>query len=840
MDLPKHIRDAVVAGMTRVMHQERMIEKMQSIVEGLEHNVSSVANDLRLPCLTHSQICKDRMYASSPSFRSLDSPANPCHEGTACYKSETPPTDIREPGYKCTAGEGHETSDPPPLVIDPDSDTESLSDMDDWDTDEPPLRYGTMLTCREDFETFVDKTTQSRTLSVLWHRFASKKGWSSWDDIDKGNLSNILAEFRRIQDFYLPQEPPPSMHDNFRFTSGWEEFFTEVCGVQLSLWSNPWASPSAEYWHPDDTGGLGINAQMPLLQVLNGLREDSACFVNTALCSDVSDDVFRVLNRKLRSFEKFRLVCVTQRSASAKWNSFLQTWEQKGRAVLCGAVRCMNLRTYGCSKETWSRVDGPWEVYVLDSGIQPVGHRISASNYSEALRGLIGGKSRSEWFPLPSFPDDKRCQGHAGFKQSEVQDFWDRWDAIALQRDSLLKARPVDWNAVRESLHDSNRLLCDAKDSRLRRIARLAKLPLTWRLDEVGSWVYTICGPYPPYVGQTGCFQNQRSCMERYREHLQKARSLANHFSGIRHRKIRAAMGFGKLPSLARMLAREGPSRVTIVALQDVANKQAGAVERWWNTVLGQTLNQVTPFGGIDAFRVERMLGAHSKTVSLERASLSTMVHSLLREGECKTDKEMDDRWWFVTCVAGKIEPNLFERFFKHVVKLTVQKWKLTVKRRLVLRIPCFDQAMQAKVRGVCVDAMKKLLIPPGLREWFAKSICTIPVPFVTIRDALSGGGRTVAPKFAVHALENRRACDPTFCSWTPLPKELGVWKVQGPPEVLEQVCEEALSRLREQTCMCSEMRRGSPSFGGFLDHVVVRTPEDWSHLFEPAAVRIL
>ena len=85
--------------------------------------------------------------------------------------------------------------------------------------------------------------------------------------------------------------------------------------------------------------------------------------------------------------------------------------------------------------------------------------------------------------------------------------------------------------------------------------------------------MYTICGPYPPYVGQTWCFQNQRSCMEHYREHLQKTRSLANHFSGIRHRKIRAAMGFGKLASLARMLAREGPSRFTIVALQDVANK---------------------------------------------------------------------------------------------------------------------------------------------------------------------------------------------------------------------------------------------------------------------------
>ena len=298
---------------------------------------------------------------------------------------------------------------------------------------------------------------------------------------------------------------------------------------------------------------------------------------------------------------------------------------------------------------------------------------------------------KRKWFPLPSFSENHLPKGCAGFRHAEVQTFWDRWDEIALKREALLRAKPVNWSAVRDSLQETNLLLTDAKDSRLRRIARLAKLPLTWRLDEVGSWVYTVCGPYPPYVGQTGCFQNQRSCLDRYREHLQKAKALANHFSGIRHRKIRVAMGFGKLPSLARMLAREGPARVTIVALQDVADKQAGAIERWWNTVLGQTLNQVTPFGGIDAFKVERLLGAHSKTISMETASLTTMAQSLLRNNSCKSNREMDERWWFLACVAGKIEPNLFERLFKHIARLTKSKWNLTVKRRLVLRIPCFD-----------------------------------------------------------------------------------------------------------------------------------------------------
>ena len=52
------------------------------------------------------------------------------------------------------------------------------------------------------------------------------------------------------------------------------------------------------------------------------------------------------------------------------------------------------------------------------------------------------------------------------------------------------------------------------------------------------------------------------------------------------------------------------------------------------------------------------------KAVSLENAPLSKMAHSLVRKRECKTHKEMDGRWWFVTYVASKIELNLFDRFF--------------------------------------------------------------------------------------------------------------------------------------------------------------------------------
>ena len=166
--------------------------------------------------------------------------------------------------------------------------------------------------------------------------------------------------------------------------------------------------------------------------------------------------------------------------------------------------------------------------------------------------------------------------------------------------------------------------------------------------------------------------------------------------------------------------------------------------------------------------------GGHSKTISMGKASLTTMAQSLLREDVYKSNREMDERWWFLSCVAGKIKPALFERLFKHVAKLTKHKWNLTVRRRFVLRIPCFDPLVQTQVGGVCTVAMTKLMIPAGLKEWFAKSICAIPVPFTTIRDALSGGGSQRAPKVTRRKLEEWRASEPEICEWISLPHKLG------------------------------------------------------------------
>ena len=89
-------------------------------------------------------------------------------------------------------------------------------------------------------------------------------------------------------------------------------------------------------------------------------------------------------------------------------------------------------------------------------------------------------------------------------------------------------------------------------------------------INRINRLIYVMCGPYPQYVGQTGCITGVRFLFARYREHLRAARALTNHFLGLRHRRVKSMMSFGKLPSLARMMAKHGPAPVTIVGLQTV------------------------------------------------------------------------------------------------------------------------------------------------------------------------------------------------------------------------------------------------------------------------------
>ena len=87
-------------------------------------------------------------------------------------------------------------------------------------------------------------------------------------------------------------------------------------------------------------------------------------------------------------------------------------------------------------------------------------------------------------------------------------------------------------------------------------------------------------------------------------------------------------MSFGKLPSLARMMANHGPAPVTIVGVQTVPDHQhGGQPERWWARVVAPTLNRVLLFGGIDRIRWTSIL--HRRHLGAQSGSMTALLQNL-------------------------------------------------------------------------------------------------------------------------------------------------------------------------------------------------------------------
>ena len=62
----------------------------------------------------------------------------------------------------------------------------------------------------------------------------------------------------------------------------------------------------------------------------------------------------------------------------------------------------------------------------------------------------------------------------------------------------------------------ANILLRNCPDRRLRRVARLAKLPLDTDLEIADRLIYAILGPAGIYVGQVGCINDLRAPIKRF------------------------------------------------------------------------------------------------------------------------------------------------------------------------------------------------------------------------------------------------------------------------------------------------------------------------------------
>jgi hypothetical protein len=341
----------------------------------------------------------------------------------------------------------------------------------------------------------------SRAQNRLWDRFAKASGWSTWHDIPSSDRQDMLEKFETT---FATYSPTLSGDGQFRLTGGWELFLRDTMGLQAALWDNPRSAPTKEFWNPHiEENTLNSHHAMTLLAAT---ADDAMTSVFISATHDPSPSVadLQALERRIRSFQEFKIVLLIKRDESLPWNSRVAAWEQKGRAFNFAVLPSLQMRRckpYG--SEQWTKIAGPWEWYVLQSGVGHVGAGIHQSCFCDAMKYLVGKRNKASWSTLPVFSDPENTHV-SGFSVTEVQKFWDEWDAVAERRDALLKMRPTPWEKVKDTLHESNKLLSNAKDARLGRMARLAQMPLTWDVGDVGAWVYTICGPYPPLCWPNG------------------------------------------------------------------------------------------------------------------------------------------------------------------------------------------------------------------------------------------------------------------------------------------------------------------------------------------------
>ena len=293
-----------------------------------------------------------------------------------------------------------------------------------------------------------------------------------------------------------------------------------------------------------------------------------------------------------------RLCVLHIREHNRGWNGVLEKWANDGRAVQFGAQSKSKVRAFDQSatgQEVWYWQKGIWEWWLIDGGTAEVGCGVDARSFGVAVKNIIKSTGSGAWYgPLPGLVGSDSPFPTREQQLALLSEFWAAWDEEANVRARLLKSRCVKWDMVAESLMRSNQLLKDCPDARLRRAVRLSRLPLDTPLTIEDTWIYVMVGAFPPYVGQVGFLQGPRAPLERYKEHLSRAKSLRKLFLGNRHRRMRCQLGFGKTPSLSRVLARVGGHQASMVLLQKVdPPREAFNVESHFDSVLAPTLNQI-------------------------------------------------------------------------------------------------------------------------------------------------------------------------------------------------------------------------------------------------------
>ena len=119
-----------------------------------------------------------------------------------------------------------------------------------------------------------------------------------------------------------------------------------------------------------------------------------------------------------------------------------------------------------------------------------------------------------------------------------------------------------------------------------------------------------------------------------------------------------------------------GSHSMTMLPLERVPSGPGGPLERKWDQLLAPTLNQVTPFGGLNEARWHELLGqARSDELKGKLQGLNLKAAAVLSslEGMNGNPPTLESLLEFLVDIQGHVLPKLFESLFSAVKKQTLK-----------------------------------------------------------------------------------------------------------------------------------------------------------------------
>ena len=265
-------------------------------------------------------------------------------------------------------------------------------------------------------------TVTHRGWKRLWDMFSGAHALTDWSHVQQHHARDFMACARHVFDMCIPEHT--AQHDTrlnhwcARLTGDWEDFLTRTLGVSLALWSSVWATPCSQSLglHSSCTffGGM---YDLLLEDALSGSAH-TAMFLRTDLYTTPNEYQLRALDNKVAHIQPFRVVLLIHRPSSSMWNAWVAKWESRGRSFLAWAADSLRMRMYSSQteKERLESFHGPWELYIIDSGVHSVGSSVDRFMYTDAVKHLGKKTATIVWYPLPPAMGDPHHPHMYGMK----------------------------------------------------------------------------------------------------------------------------------------------------------------------------------------------------------------------------------------------------------------------------------------------------------------------------------------------------------------------------------------------------------------------------------------